>query len=344
VTRFCRLLAALLLVLVASAPAPAAAQAAAHTRVALVAPQHASREAREVLVRAQGELVAAGFEVVPVTAAAGVAPEGMLARASREAGAVAALGVAEAGHVAWVWAPDPETSAPSLEAIECRGEPAASSAATLAIRAVELLRVRLQAASEPPAQPAQPAERPGANVPVSIEPHEAPRLELAVGFAARFAWGGLEPSFGPQLSAGLATASGWLARVRFLGPLRGDTAASSGGQVAVEEALGLLEAGRGLRLDALPMKLVAALGLGVAHTTVEGAPALPLEPRRDDAWAALGALTAEVSYYPTDFAFVSLDGALLLSAPRLNVALAGETLGTLGRPSLTLGARAGVSF
>ena len=80
-TRFCRLLAALLLVLVASAPAPAAAQAAAHTRVALVAPQDASPEAREVLVRAQGELVAAGFEVVPVTAAAGAAPEGMLAAA-----------------------------------------------------------------------------------------------------------------------------------------------------------------------------------------------------------------------------------------------------------------------
>lgn len=293
-------------------------------------------------MRAHGELVAAGFEVIRLTAPPGASTAGLLASATHGANAVAALGVTERGDLAWVWAPDPEASEPSPESVESPREPHASSAATLAIRAVELLRARITAAPSPPAAAPSPPPPPPQALPPSA-PDPGPRIELAVGLASRFAFDGLGTALGPQLSAGVATASGWLARARFVGSLASETDAAAG-HVDVREELGLLELGLGRHLDAVPLRLAVALGLGFAHTAVSGAPVAPLVPREDDGWAALGELTGEASFYPTDMAFVSLDGALLLAAPRTTVALGGEELGTLGRPSLLLGARAGLSF
>lgn len=314
-------------------------------RIVLVEPANAGPRAHEVLVRARGELTAAGFEVLLVTT--GDPPgETLLATASRDANAYAAISVSEGGMSTWVWAPGPGAAPARLRAVEPRSGTDAGTPTALAIRTVELLRASLAVAPPPAPAAPPPAASPPARPPAPLAPSEPRGLRVTLGFglASLVSLDGLAPSYGPELRVGFATEGGLFGRAQIAGPLLGQNRQASGAHVEVQEELGRLEVGYLHRFDGAPIGLSVAAGLGVLHASVEGAPAPPLLPHEDDAWTGLASLGGGLSVFPTETFFLALDAAVVVTAPQLRVALGGETVGTLGGPSVLLDASLGLTF
>jgi hypothetical protein len=113
--------------------------------VVLVRPSAQSTVVTEAITRIRGELIADGFEVAIVDAPPGSEPASVLARADRQTGAAATLGLflqADAS-AAELWVVDRLTNKTVVRSVEITKSKAASAPEVLARRSVELLRASL---------------------------------------------------------------------------------------------------------------------------------------------------------------------------------------------------------
>lgn len=303
----------------------------------------------EATNRLRAELVAAGFEVSDAAAAVGSDPRGAVEQAAREAGAFAAVIVSPAagGTTADIWVTDRVTGKTSVRTVEVRGT---TAAADLAVRAVDLLKASLLEAtsSDGRAKPAAPADverwmkpaAPGVASSSPAPPLPPPRsrpffegLVLEAGGGMLHAPGGIGPAGCPALRLSFGWPAGIGVRLGVVGPAVGAALESPLGTATVRQELASLEVfyAFDLRSSFIP---VVSLGAGLYHLDATGAPLPPYTAASDEVWSGLFGVGAGGVYRLTDRVALTMDVRGLMTAPRPVVALAGQELGSAGRPSI----------
>jgi hypothetical protein len=323
---------------------------AAPSRVVLVR-SSGGELVEEATNRLRAELLAAGFEVRIDAVPADVDPRSAVERAARETGAFAAVIVSPSsgGTAADIWVTDRVTGKTSVRTVEVNGT---TAAADLAVRAADLLKASLLEATadtgraRPPApadvqrwvQPTPPPKppRPENPPPPSRPPERRPfftGLVLEAGGGLLYAPGGIGPAGCPALRLSYALRNGFGLRLGVVGPAIGAALESSVGTATVRQELGSLEVFHAF--DVHPSLVpVVSLGGGAYHLHASGAPLPPYIGASGEIWAGL--LTAGVggAYRLTDRVALTLDMRGLLTAPRPVVTLAGQEIGSAGRPSI----------
>lgn len=330
--RRCRL--ALIAALPALLATPAASSHAGERPVvAVTAPDAADPLLRESDTRLAAELRAAGFDVVREAGA-------------RSDGAIASFALARAPDGAAavdVSVTDRLTHKTSTRRIEAAG-PGELAPATLAIRAVELLRASLVelGAEGQPAQPVPPA------VETLVAPLREPRTRspivgpaVVVGAGALFGRDGLAPAALPVLRASVALTTRWALRLTVAAPGLAETISAAAGTATVRQELAAADVVCVLRPNVHARLVpIASLGFGAYHLHVRGSSAgPPFVARDDDAWAALATLGVGLAVRLGGRAAVIGEASAVVTAPGAAVDVGGAVVGHAGRPSglLSLG-------
>ena len=101
---------------------------------------------------------------------------------------------------------------------------------------------------------------------------------------------------------------------------------------SVRQELAAIELVYALPVDG-PVVPVFSAGAGAYHLRIAGAPDPPLQGATGDVWAALAGAGVGAAIRLTDRVAAMADVQVLVTEPRPVVQLAGETLGTAGRPT-----------
>lgn len=308
-----------------------AERADASELVLVVAPEGAEGGLRETITRTVGELRAAGFRV---ERRVGGSLEALEAE-TEEAQAFAAVAV-RPGPPPEVWVVDRLTGKRLQRRVTYDDVAPSERPRALAIRAVELLRASLVEATAP-------STRGGVDAPV---PAAAERLvaplrsiyagwTIGAGAALMTGFDGIGPAGSPAFHVGWATDWGLGPRLRFVGPAFGPSPSAVMGEAVVRQELILAELSWSPDLDAAGFAPATRLGVGAHHLAAQGEVAPPLQGRSVDAWSL--ALTTGVGfgYRLHRSVALTLDADVIWTVPRPVVQVAGERLGTTGRPALT---------
>jgi hypothetical protein len=319
---------------VLAASPPARASEATRPAVAVAPPDARDALLRESETRLGAELRAAGFDVIREPDAAGAIASFSLARAP---GGGAAVDVSLTDRLTR------KTSTRRIEADAATGELAP---ATLAIRAVELLRASLVELGAP----GEPAPE---RVPVAVERLVAPLRDErprrpVVGNAVAIAAGvlvggeGLAPAAVPVVRASVAVAARWGLRITVAAPSIAETVGTSAGSASIRQELAAADVVVALRpREDVRIVPYLAAGAGVFHLHVRGASAgPPFVGRSDDAWAALATAGLGLALRLGARTAIVLDAAAVVTAPGAAVDVGGAIVARAGRPSelVTLGA------
>ncbi|MCC6556983.1 MAG: hypothetical protein IT372_28865 [Polyangiaceae bacterium] len=348
-----------------SAPNPAPA-APAPSRVVILRAASDDAILVEAATRLTAELRAAGFEVVtrertalePAGAGsepAGAAPGDLRAsmeRAAHDSGAFAAASISRSagGAAADLWIVDRVTGKTVIRTV---GGDGASTPSIIAVRAVELLQASLlEATARARATAPVPRDiaRFAAPAPSAVPAPAPARLPLLAGFGMEGAvaflqsTGAIGPAIGPALrvslgapmgapaSPGSARSAGALAaRLTLAGPALAPALEGRFGTVSVRQELAALEIV--YELPGGPIVPILSAGAGAYHLHAEGAPSPPLRAAAGDVWAVLAGAGAGLALRIGDRAAVIVDVNAFVTQPRPAVELAGEPLGTAGRPT-----------
>jgi hypothetical protein len=336
----------------------AAAFAAAAFALAALAPGRACAGGRRVLfvasastpfsARVRAEIEAMGFEIVPAAD---------LAEGSK-AGAVAAARVLDdPGHRVELWVLDASTGHLALRAVVVPSPDEDDASET--VRASEELRAFFQPLRAPgpphlapvpaPPQPPPPAPEPipppapfvPAPEPAPPPPPERTRFVVGADLAIPFQPGG------PGLDLGLR--GRWMAtQVLGLGafvrvPLAGSTVTASEGSASVSVPL----FGADLTASAEPvswLRLSASAGLALAWVRTSGFATPPFQGQPSNVAVALALAGAGIAPRITDRLHLCFDGQAGVSLPKADIAFAGHTVATWGRPLGLLSAGVGVDL
>jgi hypothetical protein len=307
----------------------------------------------EAANRLRAELAAAGFDVVMASPPADAQPRAAMESAAIEARAFAAVMILPAmgGAAADVWVVDRVTGKTLIRTVQVGGP---SAPADLAVRAVELVQASLlEATAAPKAGPASAPAAASASAPASIpedvrswmepEREPPPRLFTGLGIEAGAgllqSTGGIGPAFGPVLRLSLGIRAGFAGRLAFAGPAVGPDLTSSLGSASVRQELVALDLIYAFESPGVPVALVLSLGGGGYHLHATGAPNPPYAGDSDEVWSALADIGVGGALRFSSRAALLLDVHTLFTAPRPVVTLAGQELGSAGRPSflVTLG-------
>jgi hypothetical protein len=292
----------------------------------------------EALNRLRAELAAAGFTVEVASPAPGEDPRSAVERAAREAGAFAAVmaSPSSAGTAADIWVTDRVTGKTSVRRVEVRG---ATAPADLAVRAVDLLQASLlEATAAAPPSPQRAPPKPPPDVARWVDPPRPPRpffaglvLEAAAGLL--HSTGGIGPAVCPSLRLSFGWRDTFGLRLGFAGPAASAPLESPLGSATVRQELASLDAFYALdgRWPFIPF---VSVGAGVYHLFATGAPKPPYIGASADIWAAAASVGLGGAYRLTERVALAVDARGLLIAPRPVVTLAGEPLGSAGRPSI----------
>lgn len=323
------------------------------SRVVLISAATDDDVLREAGTRLQAELNAAGFDVVRIERAATEERElrALMERAARDEGAFAAATIsrAEAGAEVDLWIVDRVTDKTVIRTIEDGGTAAPS---VLAVRAVELLQASLleataarsardapPAKSPPPAESAPPAR--AAKLPQDVARWLSPPLPrpgilegvaMEAGAVMLQSAGGIGPAVGPmlRLSFGAPRLAG---RLTVAGPAVAPALAGAFGTLSVRQELALLELVYVFPGDGALVPVLSA-GAGAYHLYAAGDPIPPYQAATGDVWSVLAGAGAGAGLRLSDRTTALADLHVLLTEPRPVVKLAGEELGTAGRPTV----------
>ncbi len=309
--------------------------ARAEELVLVVAPEGASGALLETISRTEGELRAAGFRV---ERRVGTSLETLEARA-KEADAFAAVAV-RAGPPPEVWVVDRLTGKRLQRRVAYDDVPPAERPRVLAIRAVELLRASLVEATAPETRDTVSGE-----VPEAAESLIAPVQSIyggwTIGVGAGLVTGfdGIGPAGSPAIHVGWATPWGLGPRLRFVGPAFGPAPSGELGRATIRQEFVLAEVVWSPDLHGAGFSPVTRMAVGAHHLVAQGEVAPPLQGRRLDSWSLALSTGLGVGYRLHRSVALTLEADLLWAVPRPVVEVAGERLGTTGRPTLmgTLG-------
>lgn len=336
---------------------PRAPAAVPPSRVVLVTDETDDAVVREAATRLDAELGAAGFEVVRIARPPGADLRAVMERTARatRAFAAAAISRSAAGTTADLWIVDRVTRKTVVRAVEVDG-PAAPS--VLAVRAVELLQASLLEATTPlPRAAPNNARAPSLSTPEAtpedvarwMAPAGARRgmldgFSLEAGAVVLQSTGGVGPALGPALRFSFGAPSGeaaarspfpqgLAARLTLAGPALGPALRGASGSVSVRQELAALELVHALELGSRLVPVLSA-GAGAHHLRAEGAPRAPYASAGGDVWSFMASAGVGAAFRITERAALLLDVHALFLQPRPVVALAGERLGSAGRPTL----------
>jgi len=313
--------------------------------VALLQPASDAPAVKEALFRLQGELLAVNLAVAitsrppPAAARDTASPEALawFERTSSERGIDAFIDVVgdsvpEAVDV-WIC----EQSPFRLRASRVKLEPnAENAAATLAIRAIEVLRssflvLDLASSHQPPAAVAalRPAEKP------SPPPERFAPLELEAGAAVLTPINGVGPALLPLVRLSWVMRP-WLA-LRATGAGFGTQPRVDGaaGSVDVAQQFGLLglclcpAAGAGVR----PL---LAFSVGTLHTSLDGHPSAMNLGHQPDLWALVFDASVGVRLRLPDRFYLTLATHVQMTEPYAAIHVVDTVVARTGRPNLML--------
>jgi hypothetical protein len=292
---------------------------AAAALVVLVRPSIESPVVSEALTRIRGELIADGFEVSIIDAPAGSDPSSVLARADRQAGAAATLGLflhADAS-AADLWVVDRLTNKTVVRSVEMRSQ-ASAAPEVLARRSVELLRASLleilvdaqKRSAEAPAPRAQASRW----VARALEP-KGSRWAVEVGAQVLAGFGGVGGAVMPVGRGRVVLGERFAARLTISGLGSRPHVEAPEGKATVRQELGLLE----LIGEIAPqswLRPYVSLGGGAYHISVEGSAAWPYEAISGDRFAFAADAGAGIALSLTHSFALALEGHGILVAPR----------------------------
>lgn len=295
----------------------------------MVAPEEASGALLETISRTEGELRAAGFRVERRT---GTSLEA-LETTAKEAEAFAAVAV-RAGPPPEVWVVDRLTGKRLQRRVAYDDVAPAERPRVLAIRAVELLRASLVEATAPETRDGVVGEMPEA-AETLVAPVESIYGGWTIGAGAAMLTGfdGIGPAGSPALHLGWATSWGLGPRLRFIGPAFGPAPAGELGRATVRQELLLAELVWSPDLHAAGFAPVTRMAIGAHHLVAQGEVAPPLQARTLDSWSLALSTGLGVGYRLHRSVSLTAEADLLWTVPRPVLEVAGERLGTTGRPA-----------
>jgi hypothetical protein len=299
----------------------------------------------EATARVDGELAAAGFEVV-VMPLAGDDALGELESAGRERKAVAAFAIFvhpfEGGtSVAEIWVSDRIRQKVVIQNAVLHETDRGRGSEVLAVRAVEILRANLADLWEPPPSPAPAPPPPPAPPPAPLATIDTPRSRpaFASGLGGGVGMGAIESfqssgsSWSPELTASYGWPHGLSLRVTLAGLGPDLTFAATSGSAAAQRQLAWLEAVKTWWPRAAIVPFVTA-GAGAQHVRVAGAGAAPYEGHTSSAWSALTTVGAGAAIPLVATLSLVVEGRALATWPPTVVQIAGADAGRIGTPSL----------
>jgi hypothetical protein len=298
------------------------------------------------MARVNGELKAAGFEVV-VVPAHGDDVRSDLEAAGRQNNGIAAFAIFvrpfERGtSVAEIWVSDRTRQKIVIQNAVLHETDQGRGSEILAVRAVELLKANLAdfwaPASPTPSTPTPPTRLPPPAQPAPEREHR-PRAPFASGVGAGVGVGVLESfgAMGPIWSPDAMVSYGWphglSVRATFagLGPAATFTAPS--GSARVEAQLALLEAVK-TWWPRWPVVPFVSAGAGAQHVHVLGVGNPPYQGHTSDGWSLLTAAGAGVAIPLISTLAVLVQARALAAWPSTVVQVAGADVGRVGAPSL----------
>jgi hypothetical protein len=328
--------------------------AARAANVAILRPASDAPDIKEALFRLKGELLAVGLAVTleerpPAEEAGSSGTRAWLERSADEQGIDAVIDVVgdsapEAVEI-WLWEGEPRQLRVTRVVLEPN---AASPAATLAIRSIEVLRSRLIAgALREPAQPpapapaAAPAPAPEANTEYTKPATEASgRFGISAGATALTSLDGVGLALLPlvrldwALSSLLtlqATAAGFGTRPRIV---------TEAGNVDVTQKFALLGLCACVPLSPR-VHAVAALAGGVLHTALVGRAVSPNSGQDVEGWALLTEASLGAELRLLGGAYLTLAAHAQLAEPYVAIHSVDSVVATTGRPNLRFTITAG---
>jgi len=247
-------------------------------RVTLLDSTGSGPTARDCLTRIRAELVAGGFEVSLIDAGSHTDPISIARLMEQQEGAVATVAlVGEPGQPrAELWILDRIGPAPEVRRVPASSEDRGQLPEVLAIRTIEILRAsalevlvesQRRAAAPPVVAEAAPAPPPA--------PPRARTFGLEAGVSLLDSLGGAGPAALPLVRC-RALLGDWLfARVTAAGLGSRPRVETSAGSAAIDQSLGLVELGLGLR-PGRRLRPTFALGGGAFHFASEGVGTFPV--------------------------------------------------------------------
>jgi hypothetical protein len=300
--------------------------------VVLVRPPDTDPVALEALNLARGELLADRFRLTVVDDDGD--RTGTLVRAERAAGVSLAIGLtveprAEAIELWWV---DPATGHLVLRRVAAAaGAEGDVSPEVLARRTLEVLRgslfdllfERLPHRSEAPAAPR------------TDRAPERPRWAAELGVSGLTGVDRVGPSLFPLVRGRFAVAPAFAVRATAAWFGTRPIVQAQGGSATVDQGLALLEGVVSFETRT-PLRPLLSVGAGVYSVTAEGNAIAPAQNRRTTRAAFAADAGAGLAWRLRPQIDVALEAHALVSAPGLEIDIAGTRAATLGRPTLAL--------
>ncbi|HEY4011846.1 MAG TPA: hypothetical protein VGM06_00800 [Polyangiaceae bacterium] len=323
-----------------------AAPATPPPTVVVLRPAKADEITTEALVRVQGELEAAGFDV-DVLPFEGKDAKDDIETAGQDRNPVAAFALfvypnGANGQRAEIWISDRVRQKTVIQRAALTEADAGRNSAVLAVRAVELLKVNLAGFWALPPTPPLPAPPPAAPPPAPAPPRDIvprPRVPFAAGLGAGVGVGVVESfasmgaTWAPDASLSYGWSDGLSVRASFLGLGPGVTLASSLGSARVDELLAMVDLVKTWwpRSPAVPFLVASA---GAQHVHVVGSAEAPYIAHNADEWSFAAAAGAGLGVPVVATLSVVVQARAFAAWPPTTVNVADAEVGKAGAPSL----------
>lgn len=318
---------AMIVALVVGSPPLAAAPKA--PTVTLVVPTSPEPEIAEVLVRVEGELRAAGFDVITVSQAKDESPEITLQNVASQLKPLALVGVFGTSQLGIdLWVLDRIRQRTVRRAIR-NADLGSRNSEVLAVRTAEQLSASLEELDIAPTPPPPPRDPKPAPVPSS----KRPTVGLGVGPAVIFSFEGIGPALLPLARVHFSPTPAL--ELRLSGAALGTRplVTSKLGTARFAQSFVLLDATYGLTTSSA-LRPFAAIGGGAFRAEVFGSSAVDLPSKNSSLWAAALEVGAGSSYRLARGVELVVELDALLLSPFAVVRFADEERAKTGRPAL----------
>jgi hypothetical protein len=333
----------------ATGRADKAASPAPPPTVVVLRPAKADEVTTETLVRVQGELEAAGFDV-DVLPLQGTDPRGDIETAGQDRNPVAAFALfvypGEGGSQrAEIWVSDRVRQKTIIQHTPLTEADAGRSSAVLAVRAVELLKVNLAGywalppAAAPSAALALPTPPPLPPPPHDAAPRQRPAFAAGwgagVGAGVVESFGAMGATWAPDASLSYGWPDGLSLRATFFGLGPDITLSSTQGSARVGQQIATVDLVKTWwpRAAAVPFVVVSA---GVHHVRVTGAAAAPYVGHGSDDWSFATAAGAGIGVPVISTLSLVAQARAFAAWPATTVDIAQTAVGRAGAPSLLI--------
>jgi hypothetical protein len=348
------LLALLLLILIAPRPL----RAHPSYRVVVLRPPSADEITSEALARVQGELAAAGFEVIVLNQSGQSDARTVVETAGAEIRPIAAFAIfgrPAASEKAWeaeIWVSDRIANRTTMQTMQVDLRDRARGATVLAVQAVELLKASLadlwvepskelpersSAPRAPEPRNTSPSADRSSSAPMSTLPTSSRMPTTGFGVHAGVALienpEGIGPSFETVVKLSYGDRAGLAGRLTVSGFGTSISSRAEAGTVRIGQKLALLELVAPLGPVARFTPLVD-VGVGAYGVEIDGVGSPPYQGRSETAWSLLTAIGGGVALsLGSRLAWIT-EAQGLLAFPQAVVRIGDSEVGRMGRPSL----------